>query len=202
MLSVRSLSPCAAAQPAQLLQEGKQFYALGERMPALKLFEAALRDETPVPPALRAELLYCAGCCHAAFGDIELAWMHLREAQELGLPYAKWDSEPGLMRMEASPQMRIQLRKYAEGKIKSSGSYAREQFEKKRAASSAGSTKAVGSGGGAPGSASAYALKDLEVAPDTDEDFVAIGKRVGVLLLVAAGGGIALFVGGLSSLRQ
>ena len=196
-----ALSP--PLQPQQLLDEGKQFYALGERMAALKLFEEALRsdEQLVLPPLLRRELRYSAGCCHAAFGDIELAWMNLREAVELGLPYASWETEPGLMRMEASAQMRIQLRKYAEGKIKSSGSYAREQFnEKKRAAAAALGEGAAREEPGAKKTAAQYAFQDLEVASDTDESFVAIAKRVGLLLLVAGGGGVLLYLGGLGTL--
>jgi len=48
--------------------------------------------------------------------------------------------------------------------------------------------------------AAQYAFQDLEVASDTDESFVAIAKRVGLLLLLAGVGGAALYIGGLSTL--
>jgi len=123
-------------------------------------------------------------------------------ATSAGLPHTAWESESaaGLIRMEASPQMRIQLRKYAEGKVQSSGTYAREQFARKRAAGAAAAPPLAVPPGGAR-SASQYAMQDLEVASDTGESFVAIAQRVGMLLAVAAAGGIALYFAGLSSLR-
>lgn len=101
------------------------------------------------------------------------------------------------MRMEASPQMRIQLRKFAEGRMKSSGTYAREQFEASRASS--GTT--VGKRSAGPKSAAQFTLQDLDVSPDTDESFGAIAKRV--LALLAAGILISsgLFFAGLGVLR-
>lgn len=76
-------------------------------MAALKRFEAALRAEpTPSPQAVHCELLYSAGCCHAAFGDIELAWQNIRDAMELGLDYAAAQTDPSLLKMEASAQAR------------------------------------------------------------------------------------------------
>ncbi len=86
------------SQAAEALEKGKQTYATGERMAALKLFEAALdsmarqRTQCGVIPVLNVaraqepplevqrELLYSCACCHAAFGDIEQAWMCLRGA--------------------------------------------------------------------------------------------------------------------------
>ena len=51
---------------------------------------------------------------------------------ELGLDVGGAESNPELLRMEASAQMRIQLRKYIDGRVKSSGTYAREAFAKSR----------------------------------------------------------------------
>ena len=50
----------------------------------------------------------------------------------MGLDLATADQNPSLMPMEASAQMRIQLRKYIDGRAKSAGTYAREAFAKSR----------------------------------------------------------------------
>ena len=154
-------------QAAAALRTGKALYAAGDRMGALKAFEAALAKLEPTATVsdVRMELLYSAACCHAAFGDIEMAWMNLRGAHapsphtparnpmqplasstswalarladslEMGLDYdtVQSGSNPEFMRMEVSAQMRKQLQKFSEGKIKSSGTVAREAFEKSRA---------------------------------------------------------------------
>ena len=107
----------------------------------------------------------------------------------MGLDYSSVDEDPGLMRMEASPQVRIQLRKYAEGRIKSSGTVARQQFEASRASASAGA-------GGAP-RAGSPSLQDLDMSSDTDDSLVGIAKRVALLLLVAVVLAVVLFNAGL-----
>jgi len=65
------------SQAAETLDEGKRVYASGGRAAALKLFESALSTMEP-PPEVRRELLYSCGCCHAAFGDVDNAWMCIR----------------------------------------------------------------------------------------------------------------------------
>ena len=141
-------------------------------MAGLKLFEKALDSPALAasPTELRRELLYSAGCCHAAFGDGELAWQSFRDAIELGLDYEAAASDPDLLRMEVSAQLRIQLKKYSSGQIKSSGSYAREQFAKSRAAQ-AGSSLTVGMGTGPSKSVRDFTFKDVQISPDTDESF-------------------------------
>ena len=104
----------------------------------------------------------------------------------MGLDYSAVDEDPGLMRMEASPQVRIQLRKYAEGRIKSSGTVARQQFEASRSASAGA--------GGAP-RAGSPSLGDM--SSDTDDSLVGIAKRVALLLLVAVVLAVVLFNAGL-----
>ena len=106
----------------------------------------------------------------------------------MGLDYSSVDEDPGLMRMEASPQVRIQLRKYAEGRIKSSGTVARQQFEASRSASAGA--------GGAP-RAGSPSLGDLDMSSDTDDSLVGIAKRVALLLLVAVVLAVVLFNAGL-----
>ena len=183
----------SADDAARLLAEGKAVYASGERMAALKLFERALATTAPSLET-RRELLYSSGCCHAAFGDIEAAWQFLRDATDLGLDFNAAEGQPGLMRMEASAQMRIQLRKYAAGQLKSSGTYAKEAFARSR-----GST---GVTLGAPRrSAASSPLEDLELAPGTGEGFGEIAGRVLALLGVGVVAAVLLFRAGLSSLR-
>lgn len=88
--------------------------------------------------------------------------------------------------------MRIQLKKYSEGRIKSSGTYAREQFEKSRATT--GSTL----GEGARRSVS---FDDLDLSGDTDEGFGSIATRVLSLLVVGVAGAAVLFAVGRPFLR-
>ena len=169
------------------------------------------------PTEIRRELLYSCSCCHAAFGDVDNAWMCLRGAQllssrtplpratltlipaprpspadaiEMGLDYSTVDEDPTLMRMEAAPQVRIQLRKYAEGRIKSSGTVARQQFEASRNAGGGG-------GGGAAPRTGAPSLRDLDMSADTDDSLSGIAKRVALLLLVAVVLSVVLFNAGL-----
>ena len=103
-------------------------------MAALNTFEAALSklESNADVSEVRMELLYSAACCHAAFGDIEMAWQNLRDSLEMGLDYASASSNPRLLQMEASAQMRKQLLKYSEGRIKSTGTVAKEAFERSR----------------------------------------------------------------------
>ena len=108
----------------------------------------------------------------------------------MGLDYSTVDEDPTLMRMEAAPQVRIQLRKYAEGRIKSSGTVARQQFEASRNAGGGG-------GGGAAPRTGAPSLRDLDMSADTDDSLSGIAKRVALLLLVAVVLSVVLFNAGL-----
>jgi hypothetical protein len=84
----------------------------------------------------------------------------------MGLDYNSIDQDPQLLRMEAAPQVRIQLRKYADGRIKSSGVFARQQFEASREASRSATSGAPPKRAGVP------SLKDLEVSSDTDDSII------------------------------
>jgi hypothetical protein len=84
----------------------------------------------------------------------------------MGLDYNSIDQDPQLLRMEAAPQVRIQLRKYADGRIKSSGVFARQQFEASREASRSATS------GAPPKRANVPSLKDLEVSSDTDDSII------------------------------
>jgi len=99
---------CASGTVADVAEEivaGLREYQSGERMAALKRFEKTYQSDNGNLDQ-RRDLCYLCACCYAAFGDIELAQIYLREAIELGLDYSEEQSNPRLMRMEVSAQMR------------------------------------------------------------------------------------------------
>ena len=90
---------------------------------------SVLRAQDP-PLEVQRELLYSCACCHAAFGDIEQAWMCLRgactaaartqaradaccgaDSMEMGLSFDDAQSDPNMMRLEASAQARAARRR-------------------------------------------------------------------------------------------
>jgi hypothetical protein len=158
-------------------------------MNGYKMFERAL--DMPVSSMeTRAELCYCAMCCNAAFGDVETAKMWLREMQAYGLDFEDSLVDGSLMRMESSALMKNQLKKFAAGEGKSSGTVQREAYERDKAAQAAA---------GIVGPATTVrGLADLEISSDTDESVEAIIKRVGLLLVLSVAGFAALFTGGMS----
>ena len=170
-----------------LLAEGRSLYERGERMQGYKLFEKALsEDARGTSTETRAELLYCAMCCNAAFGDVETAKMYLREMQMFGLDFEYAMQDSGLMKMESSALMKNQLKKFAAGEGKSFGTVQREQYERDKAAAAPLPPTNV------------RGLADLEISSDTDESVEAIVKRVGALVALSIVGFVALFKGGMS----
>ena len=156
-------------------------------MKGYKVFERAIaRDDGKMSRETRAELMYCAMCCVAAFGDVETAKMYLREMQMYGLDFEYALSDRGLMKMESSALMRNQLKKFAAGEGKSFGTVQREQYERDKAAAAPLPPTNV------------RGLADLEISSDTDESVDAIVKRVAALLALSAVGFVALFKGGMS----
>ena len=184
-----ALGPGSSSSPSieELLAQGRALYERGERMQGYKLFEKALSaDARGTSTETRAELLYCAMCCNAAFGDVETAKMYLREMQMFGLDFEYAMQDSGLMKMESSALMKNQLKKFAAGEGKSFGTVQREQYERDKAAAAPLPPTNV------------RGLADLEISSDTDESVEAIVKRVGALVALSVVGFAALFKGGMS----
>jgi hypothetical protein len=193
--------PCrASAEAEQLLSAGRAKYDGGDRMGALRLWEQALGTAPTREQRLAA--LYNAACVHASFGDLELAQIPLKDAIFGGLNFAEAlaAEDPRYVKLKASAQVLIQLRKFSE----------RIAAEKARASSSpaapppyAGSSSS-GSGSSSSSKAGGKGLlgQDMSEVLSTDAESIdaSIGgiiKRVAVLLLALSGLGVALFYLGL-----
>ena len=186
--------------PDALLQEGKALYASGERMQGMKTFEKALRSDD-IKLETRQELLYSCMCCNAAFGDVETAKQYLRDMNLAGLTFDVAMLDSKLMPLEASAQMRNQLKKFAAGELKSQGTVQREIFESQRAQSNEGGS--VGARGAQkPQRMGDMDLMNLDISGDTSAEVGAIATRVVGLLVLSVVGFIGLFQVGLQFLRN
>jgi len=185
--------------PDALLQEGKALYASGERMQGYKTFEKALRSDN-IRLETRQELLYSCMCCNAAFGDVETAKQYLRDMNIAGLKFEVAMLDSNLMSMEASAQMKNQLKKFAAGELKSQGTVQREIFESQRAATEGGSVGARGAQ--KPQRMGDMDLMNLDIAGDTSAEVGAIATRVVGLVVLSIVGFIGLFQLGLQFLRN
>ena len=188
-------------QAATLLAQGRAKYAAGDRMGGLRLFEAAL-DAAPTPPEAAAAF-FNATAVHGGFGDVELAQITCRGF--VGTGVADWEdavaaatASPGggplqLVPPKWSPQVAIQLRKFAAGVKK---------------AAAAGEGGGAGGRGGKPSSAPRPATAassrppgDLSDRLQTDlvgldGSAAGVAKRVAGLLAALLGLGVGLYLVG------
>ncbi|GIL77625.1 hypothetical protein Vretimale_6804 [Volvox reticuliferus] len=102
----------ANAKADAILEKAKTKYKEGDRLQAMKLYEDVLNEE-PTQEQKRAAL-FGVTAVHAAFGDVELAQMTLREALRNGLDYEKALEDPTYVQMVTSPQITIQLRRFSQ----------------------------------------------------------------------------------------
>ncbi|GIL49803.1 hypothetical protein Vafri_6032 [Volvox africanus] len=102
----------ANAKADAILEKAKAKYKEGDRLQAMKLYEDVLNEE-PTADQKRAAL-FGVTAVHAAFGDVELAQMTLREALRNGLDYEKALEDPTYVQMVTSPQITIQLRRFSQ----------------------------------------------------------------------------------------
>ncbi|KAK9826834.1 hypothetical protein WJX81_005525 [Elliptochloris bilobata] len=102
----------AESRCSALLDEGKQKYNVGDKMGALKLFERCLNQAPSLEQ--RQAALFSATAVHASFGDIELAQITLRDGIGAGLDFDAALKDPDMVKFQGSPQVVIQLRKFAE----------------------------------------------------------------------------------------
>lgn len=172
-------------------------------MGALSLWERSLSSDPD--PGQRQAALFNATCVHAAFGDVELAQITLREAVQCGLDFSKAVEEPmaidpALVRLVASQQVLIRLRKFNESTLKSMGMNASSPpFAEPRSFSvRTGSAQSSGR-------RSAILEKDLSQILETDMqgiDTSAFGivKRVAILLVALTSLGVVLYIVGIKFL--
>ncbi|BDA50696.1 hypothetical protein COCOBI_16-3720 [Coccomyxa sp. Obi] len=110
-----SITTLASSEAAECISRGLEKYANGDRMGALKFFEESLQKDPTT--SQRQAALFNSTAVHASFGDIELAQITLREGVNRGLDFEgalKSTDDPQLVRFQGSPQIVIQLRKFAE----------------------------------------------------------------------------------------
>ncbi|MEW5302450.1 MAG: hypothetical protein WDW36_005235 [Sanguina aurantia] len=169
---------------------GKERYAAKDLMPALKHFEDVLSAD-PTTKQKQASW-FGATAVHASFGDVELAQITLRAGIQEGLDYAQALNDPGMLKINTSTQVMIQLRKFNEASL------------------AARDIRALNPKAASPGSRpiSRNAEKqDMDLASligsaksdeaEVDTSVPAIIKRVFLLLLLGVVGGTVLFFLGL-----
>jgi len=180
--------PISFSQKAEeLLSAGREKQRKNEHNGAVMLYEKALKEDPTKQQ--QQEALYNSTCAHAYFGDVEFAQVTLREAVLLGLDFKAALQNPDGIKMQASPQVVIQLRKFA------------EKIEEQKAKGLA-EEKAVRIADDLPFSAKTFTLgtdaSDLLRTEINDMDMSILGvvKRVAALLLGLALLGLVLFFAG------
>lgn len=189
----------SSSEANDLLSAGLEKYVAGDKMGALNYWEDCL-NKSPSPED-RLAALWNSMCVHAYFGDAEVAQISLREAVALGLDFENGlkQTDPRFVRLQASAQVIIQLRRFSVATAK-----AMAAAESSSATSAAGTKQRVGTA--AAGSSKAYrtpSMKD-DVSDLTQTDMIGLDtsvlgvvRRVAVLLLALIGLGVALFYFGL-----
>lgn len=183
-----------------MLAAGRDKYDNGDKMGALKLFEAALsKDPTPFQ---KQDALYGATCVHASFGDLEIAKLPLRDAVQSGLDFDAALNDPSRIRLVTSQQVLIQLRKFADAARRQALSKGDSLTLPREVVAAAAARPISRRGSVGPSSAKALLTEDMgDVLQtdinDMDSSVWGIVRRVALLLLTLVGGGIALFYLGL-----
>lgn len=75
------------------------------------MYEKALKKDPTIEQ--RREALYHSTCAHAFAGDLEFAQVTLRDAIVAGLDFEAALQDPNMVKLQASQQVMIQLRKFA-----------------------------------------------------------------------------------------
>lgn len=170
----------ASGEGTQLVAEGMEKYGQGDKMGALRCFERAAEQSESMEVKRAAYYNQC--CCHTYFGDLELAQFALRDAILCGLDYAKAQEDPTLLRMEASAQVRNQLRSFASGRQSSSGTRQKREFER---------MKREGTNRGANMSPMQGMLEDIDTGSNVDVTVGGLVRRVSLVIVAF----IAVFFG-------
>lgn len=154
-------------------------------MGAVMLYEKALKKDPTVEQ--RQAALYNSTCAHAFAGDAEFAQVTLRDAIVAGLDLEATMKDPDAVKLQASQQVIIQLRKFA------------EKIQKNQAQPAAAKDSQP-----APQAASPVSGKRLSFDSDVsqllstdmtglDTSIAGVVKRVALLLLLLIALGVSLF---------
>jgi len=176
----RCVSTRASAEGAHLVAEGMDKYGQGDKMGALRCFERAAEQSESMQVKRAAYYNQC--CCHTYFGDLELAQFALRDAILCGLDYAQAQEDPTLLRMEASAQVRNQLRSFAAGRQSSSGTKQKREYER---------MKREGTNRGANMSPMQGMLEDIDTGSNVDVTVGGLVRRVSLVIVAF----VAVFFG-------
>ncbi|KAL3155843.1 hypothetical protein ABBQ32_012853 [Trebouxia sp. C0010 RCD-2024] len=176
----------AHGEASELVAKGQKKYDSGDRMGALKLWEQALSRDPTVED--RQAALFNSTCVHASFGDVEFAQVTLRDAINCGLDFEDAMRSSDYVKLNSSPQVIIQLRKFAQAAKRIKDAVGTE-------ASAPRLAKAVTKGEIKPGDLSD--ILGTEIRDGMDTSAFGILRRVLIIILVAVVGGTALFFLGL-----
>ncbi|KAK9841165.1 hypothetical protein WJX74_001299 [Apatococcus lobatus] len=194
----RSHTCRASSEASGTIAAGKEKYKGGDRMGALKLFEDAVNQDPSVPERQSAH--YHAMCVHASYGDVELAQISLRSGLNAGMDFEAALSNPDNLKMQASPQIAVQLKRFAAAAKKIKSALQPEGSARKSGGGSSGGQQSTSSGP-APSAADISSLFDTEKT-GLDTSILGIARRVAILLLLLSALGTGLFFIGLKSLNQ
>lgn len=160
-------------------------------MGAVMLYEKALKKDPTVQQ--RQDALYNSTCAHAFAGDVEFAQVTLRDAIVAGLDFDATMKDPDAIKLQASQQVIIQLRKFAE-KIQKARSKPSEATDSPSTPQKATST-----------AKSSRLSMDTDVSQllstdmtGLDSSLAGVVKRVALLLLALIALGVTLFFVGYS----
>lgn len=176
----------AHGEASELVAKGQQKYDKGDRMGALRLWEQALKNDPTIED--RQAALFNSTCVHASFGDVEFAQVTLRDAINCGLDFETAMKSEEYVRLNSSPQVIIQLRKFAQAANRIKAAVGTE-------ASAPQLAKAVSKGDLKPGDLSD--ILGTEIRGGMDTSAFGIIRRVLLIIVVAVVGGTTLFFLGL-----
>lgn len=176
----------AHGEASELVAQGQQKYDAGDRKGALRLFEQALRKDPSLKE--RQAALFNSTCVHAGNGDVEFAQVTLRDAINCGLDFESAMQNGDYVQLKSSPQVMIQLRKFAQASKRIKEAVGTE-------ASAPQLAKAVSQGAIKPGDLAD--ILNTEIKGGMDTSAFGILRRVLLIILVAIFSGTALFFLGL-----
>ncbi|DBB03583.1 hypothetical protein WJX82_006743 [Trebouxia sp. C0006] len=176
----------AHGEASDLVAKGQEKYDKGDRMGALRLWEQALKKDPTIED--RQAALFNSTCVHASFGDVEFAQVTLRDAINCGLDFETAMKSGDYVKLNSSPQVIIQLRKFAQAANRIKAAVGTEASPPQLA-------KAVSKGDIKPGDLSD--ILGTEIRGGMDTSAFGIIRRVLLIIVVAVVGGTALFFLGL-----
>ncbi|CAG9467882.1 unnamed protein product [Pedinophyceae sp. YPF-701] len=205
----------ASAEARAKLDEGRKLFDAGDRMGAIRMYDEVI-EAGPTPEQVQ-EALYSATCCHASFGDIELAKMTLRDAVAAGLDFEAAVKNEEWVPLIASTQCKIQLRNFSKAVAKQTRAGAGPATDEQKAMQkSQGITPKRQAPAYKPSLSGDASLQDrlrdanergdvsellaTDMGEGLDTSLGAIARRVAILLLVLTVSGVVMWYAGLALL--